>query len=114
MLHHGVFEWLKNYAAFFQIFRNDIAFDELVVREDHPAREFIEPAGIFQNVFPIVFRKRCADLKRCEVEKSNICKSPRLIFTRWVWQPFKFLPGSGLLVPKPVRKFARLDAAGEN
>ena len=36
VLHHGALKGreLEDYTAFFQIFRNDIALDQLIVRED--------------------------------------------------------------------------------
>ena len=38
VLDHGPLERLKNHAALFQVFRNDVALDELIVGEDQPTR----------------------------------------------------------------------------
>src|SRR5262249_9287227 len=84
MLHHGALEWLKDHAALFQIFRNDVALDELIIRENHPASVMIEAARILQNIFAIIFGERTANLVRREVEQTDIGKSPRLIFPCWV------------------------------
>jgi hypothetical protein len=50
-------ERLENDAAFFQVFRNDIALDQLVVRENHASSEPVYAARIFQNVFTVAFGK---------------------------------------------------------
>ena len=72
VLDHGALERLKNYAAFFQVFRNDVALDQLVVREDHPTRVLLEAARIFQNIFAVVLRKRRTGLERRQIEKTDI------------------------------------------
>ncbi len=38
VLDHGALERLKNHAALFQVIRNDVALDQLIVRENHPTR----------------------------------------------------------------------------
>src|SRR5438093_7843446 len=50
VLHHGALEWLKDHSAPFEIFRNDIALDQLIVRENHATRVTVETAGILQNI----------------------------------------------------------------
>src|SRR6476660_1540350 len=45
VLHHCALEWLKDHAALFQIFRNDIALDQLIVRENQPSRVMVESTG---------------------------------------------------------------------
>src|SRR6266480_1981293 len=82
VLHHCALEWLKNHAELFQIFRNDIALDQLIVRENQPSRVFVEPAGILQNTFTVVFGKRRTDFEWRQIEKTDIGKSPGLIFSR--------------------------------
>ena len=72
MLHHGALERLKNYAALFQVFRNDVALDQLIVGEDHSTRVLVETAGILQNIVAVVFRKRRAYSKRRQIEKTDI------------------------------------------
>ena len=47
MFHYRALERLKNDAAFFQVFGNDIALDQFVVRENHATSELVEAAGIF-------------------------------------------------------------------
>jgi len=42
VLDHGALERLENYAASFQVFRNDVALNQLVVREDHPTGVLLE------------------------------------------------------------------------
>ena len=86
MLRHGALERLKNHAALLQIFRNDIALDQLIVCENQPSRVLLESSGILQNIFTVVFRKRRTDFERRQIEKSDIGKSPGLIFSRWIWQ----------------------------
>jgi hypothetical protein len=46
VLDHGALERLKNDAALFQVFRNDVALDELIVGENHSTRVLVETAGI--------------------------------------------------------------------
>src|SRR5881296_4597462 len=55
VLDHRALDWLKNYAALFQIFRNNVALDQLIVRENHASRVLIEAARILQNIFAVVF-----------------------------------------------------------
>src|SRR5262249_34368839 len=114
VLHHGALERLKNYAAFFQVFRNDIALDELVVREDHPTRVLLEAAGIFKNVFAVVFREWRTRLERSEIEKTNIRESPSLIFSRRLRQGFELIPCHALLLAEPLGQIAQLRWTGKN
>src|SRR5437773_8110717 len=79
-LHHCALERLKNHTASFEIFRNDLALDQLIVRENHSRRGMVEPAGILQNIFAVVFRKRRTDFEWRQIEQSDIGKSPGLIF----------------------------------
>ena len=72
VLYHGALERLENYAAFFQVFRNDVALDQLIVREDHPTRVLLEAAGILENIVAVVFRKRRAYLERRQIEKTDV------------------------------------------
>src|SRR5438552_19069612 len=46
VLHHCALEWLKDHAAPFQMLRNYVALDHLIVRENHPSRVMVEPTGI--------------------------------------------------------------------
>ena len=46
VLHHCALEWLKDHTTFFQIFGNDIALDQLIVRENQPSRVIVEPTRI--------------------------------------------------------------------
>jgi len=72
MLHDGALERLKDHAAFFQIFRNDVALDQLIVGENHSTGVLVKPAGILQNIVAVVFRKRWTDLERRQIEKTDI------------------------------------------
>jgi len=56
VLYDGALERLKNHASLFQVLRNDVALDQLIVRENQPSRVFVEPAGILQNIVAVVFR----------------------------------------------------------
>src|SRR6202035_364558 len=105
MLHHRALEWLKNHTALFQIFGNDVALDELIIRENHPASVTIEAARILQNIFAIIFGKRTADLIWRQVEQADIAESPGLIFPCRVRQRFELLPRRALLIAEPIGKF---------
>src|SRR5216110_2929865 len=76
VLLHSALERLKNYTAPLQIFRNDVALDQLIVRKNHASRVFVEPARILQNIFTVVFRKQAADFEWRQIEKTDIGKSP--------------------------------------
>ena len=114
VLDYGALERLKNYAALFQVIRNDVALDELIVRENHSTRVLVETTGILQNIVAVVFRKRRAYSKRRQIEKTDIRESPWLIFSRRVRQCFELLPRCALLITKPIWKIARFARAGEN
>ena len=114
VLDHCALEWLKDHAAPFQIFRNHVALDQLIVRKNHSRRVFVEPARILQNIFTVVFRKRRTDFERRQIEKSNIGKSPGLIFPGRRRQLFELLPRFALLIMKPIGEFAQLARPGEN
>ena len=57
VLDHGALERLEDNAASFQLFGNDVAFDQLIVGEDQASGDFIEPARILQNIFRGRLRK---------------------------------------------------------
>ena len=46
VLDHGALERLENDAALFQVFGNDVALDELIVRENQARGDFIEAARV--------------------------------------------------------------------
>jgi len=105
VLNHCALKRLENHTAFLQLFGDDIALDQLIVREDHACGILIEAARVFQHIFAVVFRKRPADLEPRQIKKADIGKSPSLIFSRRIWQRFKLLPGRTLLITKPVWNF---------
>ena len=77
VLDHCAFERLKNHAAFLQVFGDDIALDQLIVRKNHACGVLIEAAGILQNILAIVFRERTADFERRQIEKTQHWKIAR-------------------------------------
>src|SRR5438046_7388227 len=101
VLYHCAFERLENDAAFLQLFRNNIALDQLIAGKNHPAGEFIQSARVMQNVAAVVVRKFGAEFERCEIEKIDIREAPGLIFAHRPWDRFKFFPRDSLLLPKP-------------
>ena len=56
MLYDGALERLKKHASLFQVLRNDVALDELIIGEDHSTRVLVETTGILQNIVAVVFR----------------------------------------------------------
>src|SRR5947207_6342989 len=83
MVDHRPLERLKNHAALLQIFGNDIALDQLIVRENQTRRELVEAARVFENIFAIVIRQCPAEFERRQIEKVDIGKAPELIFAGW-------------------------------
>ena len=114
MFHDSALERLENYTAFLQVFGDDIALDQLIVRENHPTRVLLETAGILQNIFAVVFRKRPTDFEGRKIKKTDIGKSPGLIFPRRLRQRFELRRGSALLIPKPLWEIARFNRTGKN
>src|SRR6266571_8106407 len=114
VLDYGAFERLEKHIAFLQLLGNNVALDQLIVRENHPRGDFIQTAGIFQNVAAIVIREHARNFERRKIEKIDIGKAPELIFAVWRWQRLELPPSFGLLVAKPLRQFPRLDRTGEN
>src|SRR6266536_1330364 len=114
VLYHCALERLKNHATFLQVFGDDVAFDQLIVREDHACGIFIEATRIFQNILAVVFRKRRTDFERRQIEKRDISKSPGLIFPGRRRQLFELLPRFALLIMEPIWKLTQLGWAGEN
>ena len=105
VLNHRALKRLENHAAFLQVFGDDIALDQLIVREDHACSVLIEAARVFQNIFAVVFRERPADLERRQIKKADIGKSPGLVFPGRLRQRLKLFPGRALLIKKPIWKF---------
>src|SRR5438876_4462147 len=74
VLNHRALEWLEDHAAPFQIFRNYVALDQLIVRENHPRRVLVETAGILQDILTVIFRERPADFEGGQIKKIDIGK----------------------------------------
>ena len=104
VLDDGALKRLENDAALFQLIGNNIAFDELVTGENQTRRDFIEPARLLENRVTLLVRQYSADLEWRKIEKTDIGKSPGLIFSRWIRQRLKLLPSGGLLIVEPVWK----------
>ena len=108
MLDHRALERLENYASFAELFRNDISFQKLIARENQARGYFIKSIGLLENRSAGLIRNGAAKFERREIEQIDIRKAPRLIFTRWSRDRFKFFPRGMLLFAKPVRQIAQL------
>src|SRR3982074_320172 len=74
VLNHRALKRLEKHTAFLQVFGDDIALDQLIVREDQACGILIEAARVFQNIFAVVFRKSPADLEWRQIKKTDIGK----------------------------------------
>ena len=108
MLDHRALERLENYASFAELFRNDISFQKLIARENQARGYFIKSIGLLEDRSAGLIRNGAAKFERREIEQIDIGKPPRLIFTRWSRDRFKFFPRGMLLFAKPVRQIAQL------
>src|SRR5882724_1193462 len=101
VLAHGALERLKNDTAPAQIFRERIAVHELVVAENKASRGLIETAREIENLCAFLFTQGRGVIKGREIEKSDVGKSPRLIFACRHRQRFELFPCTLLLIAKP-------------
>src|SRR5438093_4900160 len=108
VLNHRALERLENYASFAELFRNDISFQKLIARENQARGYFIKSIGLLENRSAGLIRNGAAKFERREIEQIDNRKAPRLIFTRWSRDRFKFFPRGMLLFAKPVRQIAQL------
>src|SRR4051794_578005 len=113
VLDHGAFQRLEDHAALFQVVRNNVALDKLIVGKDHSGRAFAQAARIFQYVVAIILGKRVADFKRRKIEKIDTRESPELIFAGRSWKRLKLFPGRALLFTEPIGQL-RIPRAGED
>ena len=74
----------------------------------------VETARIFQNIFAVVFRKRRTGFERCQIEKTDIRESPRLIFSGRLRQAIRIVSMLRVADRETNREIAQLGRAGEN
>src|SRR5215472_17940990 len=114
VLDHGALERLKNDATLFQLIRNHVTPKQLVTSENHAASDFIKPVRSFQNPAAFFLGQCSPESERREIEKTDISKSPGLIFSRRLRQRLKLFPGRALLIAEPVWKFTQLGWTGKD
>ena len=114
MFHYRAFERLENDATFLQLIRNHIALNQLITGENHTASDVIEPARLFENRGAFSITRCAGTLELRKIEKTDVGKTPRLIFSRRIRQCLELIPSCMLLIAEPIREIAGLDWPGED
>src|SRR6266851_10174738 len=78
VLDYRAFERLENDAALSQLIGNDVAFDELIARENQTGGNYIKPTRFFENRGAIFIGNPFAKFKWRGIEKIDTGKAPEL------------------------------------
>jgi len=114
MFDHGPLKRLEDNAAFLELLGNDIAMNELISGEDQTRGNLIEAARLIKDRSTLIVAQYSSELEWGKIEKVDIGKTPKLIFSRRGAKQLKLFPRFALLLAKPIRKIARLDGSGKN
>ena len=82
MFDHGPLKRLEDYAPFLELLGNDIAMNELISGEDQTRGNLIEAARLIKDRSTFIIAQYSSELERGKIEKVDIGKTPKLIFSR--------------------------------
>src|SRR5205807_3790542 len=107
VLDQSSLERLKNNTSPAQRFRKGVTLEQLIVRENQTPRFAIERRRSFKD-FDLLIVGRCItqSIGR-KIERTDVGKSPGLIFARRIGRRGKFAPALFLLLLKPPREITR-------
>ncbi|MDQ3200138.1 MAG: hypothetical protein M3Q46_13320 [Verrucomicrobiota bacterium] len=110
VLDHGAFQWLEDNALFAQVFREDVAFQEMIVGKNEAPGRLIEAAGTLEDLATLIVGERLGREVGGKIESPNAGEAPGLISARRHGQAVELRPRRALLLSEPSGQ--RVVAAG--
>ena len=115
VLDHGAFERHQDHAALQERFGSGSRSEQLIVRENQPAGDCIEPGRAIENFVALDLRQSGRLRVTGKIERIDTRKTPGLVFAIRERKRFELCPSGTLLIAKPTGKFgARARRAGKN